>query len=344
MGRGWQFLLTPLAPHVSGPAESRMTRARLVRIAVTVVVLVCLYGYRSRNPEKRELTAAAQDAQPGTRVTLPEGRTSMDVSGPDDGEKVMLVHGFSVPSYIWDSTVVALTAAGFRVARYDTWGRGWSDRPDVTYDLGLYERQLLGVLDSLGWRDPVHIAGLSFGGPVTATFTSRHPERVRSLTLVDPAAGSIGGAPWMFKLPLVGPALWQVLAVPTMADGQLGDFVEPAKWAGWPDKYRPQTQYKGFGRALLRTRRATAGISSDSMYAAAGATGKPTLLIWGTKDTVVPIAEAEGVRKAIPHVQYHPIDGAGHLPHMEQSALVHATMVRFMRPPAGSTTTTETKP
>lgn len=321
-----------------------MNRNRVIRILVAVVVLVCLTAYRSRNPEK-EVLGAAQGQATGTFVSLPEGRTHVELSGPETGERVMLVHGFSVPLYIWDSTVVALTAAGFRVARYDTWGRGWSDRPDVTYDLGLYERQLLGVLDSLGWREPVHLAGLSFGGPVVATFTSRHPERARSVTLVDPAAGSIGGAPWMFRIPLVGPALWQVLAVPTMAEGQLGDFVEPSKWPDWPDRYRPQMRYKGFGRSLLRTRIATAGVSSDSMYAALGAARKPTLLIWGTKDTVVPIFEADGVRKAIPQIEYAPIEGAGHLPHMEQSQLVHARMVQFLRPPAAAASTTrESRP
>ena len=55
---------------------------------------------------------------------------------------VVLVHGFSVPYYIWDSTTTALAAAGYRVVRYDEYGRGLSDRPNVDYTADLYDRQL----------------------------------------------------------------------------------------------------------------------------------------------------------------------------------------------------------
>ena len=94
------------------------------------------------------------------KVLWDAGVTHYDVAGPDSGQRVMLVHGFSVPAYIWDSTVVALTGAGFRVARYDQFGRGYSDRPDVPYTPDLFDRQLLQLLDSLGWREPVSLVGL----------------------------------------------------------------------------------------------------------------------------------------------------------------------------------------
>jgi pimeloyl-ACP methyl ester carboxylesterase len=265
-------------------------------------------------------------------VTLGDGVTHYDVQGPDSGQRVLLAHGFSVPSYIWDSTVTALVGAGFRVARYDYYGRGFSDRPNVRYTADLFDRQMLQLLDSLGWAEPVDIVGLSMGGPVTAEFTGRHPQRVRSLTLVDPAAGSRDAPPLLFRLPLVGPTLWQGFAVPTMAAGQLTDFVEPAKWPDWPDRYRVQMQYHGFGRALLSTlTEDAAGAPLDSVYARVGALGKPTLLIWGKQDSTVSIKNAESVRKAIPQAQYHPIDRAGHLPHMERTDVVNPLLIAFLR-------------
>lgn len=286
---------------------------------------------RVRDPESRVLDDAARTAAGGSYVPLPDGRTHYDISGPVDGPRVMLVHGFSVPAYIWDSTVVALTAAGYRVARYDTYGRGFSDRPDTRYDLDLFARQLTGVLDSLGWREPVHLVGLSFGGPITATFTRRTPERVRTLTLVDPAAGPTGMMPWYLRLPWMGERLWQALVVPTLAEGQLSDFVVPTQWPDWPDRYRVQMQYRGFGRSLLRTRLALGGSDTDTLYAAVGATRRPVHLVWGTLDQTVAVTWADSVRRAIPHAQYLPVEGAGHLPHMEQSALVHAAMHAFFR-------------
>ena len=63
-----------------------------------------------------------------------------------------------------------------------------------------------------------------------------------------------------------------------------------------------------------------------------GALGTPTLLIWGTEDKTVPIDLAPGVRKAIPQADYHPIERAGHLPHMERAQVVDSLLVKFLRP------------
>jgi pimeloyl-ACP methyl ester carboxylesterase len=304
---------------------------RLIVLPIAFAAAGIAAAYAVRNPERRDLDAAARQGVAGRFVTLGDGVTHYDVAGPDSGQRVILVHGFSVPAYIWDSTVTALAGAGFRVARYDHFGRGYSDRPDVRYTADVYDRQLVQLLDSLGWRDRVDVVGLSMGGPVSAEFTARHPERVRSLTLVDPAAGERGAVPIMFRLPLLGPVLWQTVAVPTMADGQLTDFVEPSQWPDWTARYREQMQFRGFGRALLSTLREGQGVVLDSVYARVGALGTPTLLLWGMQDSTVSIDNAPGVRKAIPQAQYHPIEKAGHLPHMERTDVVNPVLIAFLR-------------
>jgi pimeloyl-ACP methyl ester carboxylesterase len=304
---------------------------KLIVLPIALAAVCLAAAYSIRNPETRDLDSAARAGVPGKFVTLGDGVTHYDVAGPDSGQRVMLVHGFSVPSYIWDSTVTALTGAGFRVARYDTYGRGYSDRPDVRYTSDLFDRQLTQLLDSLGWREPVDVVGLSMGGPVSAEFVGRHPERARSLTLVDPAAGTRSGPPGMFRVPGLGQILWQTLAVPGMADGQLTDFVEPAKWPDWTSRYRVQMQYRGFGRALRSTLVEGDGQVLDSVFARVGALGKPTLLIWGMQDSTVSIKNADGVRKAIPQAQYHPIEHAGHLPMMERTDVVNPLLIAFLR-------------
>jgi pimeloyl-ACP methyl ester carboxylesterase len=308
-----------------------MTLRKLIVLPLALVACGIAALYAVRNPERSDLDAAARRGVTGTFVTLGDGVTHYDVAGPDTGQRVLLVHGFSVPSYIWDSTVTALTGAGFRVARYDYFGRGYSDRPNIAYTRDLYDRQIVQLLDSLDWRGPVDIVGLSMGGPVTAEFVGRHPDRARSLTLVDPAAGVEMAPQAIFRIPGVGPVLWQAIAVPGMPAGQLTDFVEPAKWPDWQDRYRVQMQYRGFGHALLSTLTEAAGWNLDSVYARVGASGKPTLLIWGMQDSTVSIKNADGVRKAIPQAQYHPIDRAGHLPHMERTDVVNPLLIRFLR-------------
>ena len=105
---------------------------RFLRVTALTLgtLLLIAYGYEvARDPERAELNPAARERAPGDFVTLSQGTTFYDVAGPDTGRVVVLVHGFSVPSYIWDSTFTALTAAGYRTIRYDVFGRGWSDRP-----------------------------------------------------------------------------------------------------------------------------------------------------------------------------------------------------------------------
>ena len=308
-----------------------MRLGRLLVIVAAIVAACITALYLIRNPERRDLDAAARQSTSGKFVTLGDGVTHYDVAGPDTGQRVVLVHGFSVPYYIWDSTVTALSGAGFRVARYDHFGRGFSDRPDVPYTGDLFDRQLLQLLDSLGWREPVDVVGLSMGGPVSATFVTRHRERARSVTLVDPAPGPRTAPPMLFRVPLVGTALWQGLAVPGMADGQRTDFVEPAKWPDWADRYRVQMQYRGFGRALRSTLVEGRDVALDSLYAGVGQSGIPTLLLWGTEDSTVSIRHAESVRKAIPQAKFHPIERSGHLPHMERTDVVNPLLIEFLR-------------
>jgi pimeloyl-ACP methyl ester carboxylesterase len=88
---------------------------------------------------------------------------------------VILVHGFSVPYYIWDGTYDSLVQAGFHVIRYDEFGRGFSDRPDVIYDPVLYRNQLHDLITSLKLQTPVSLAGVSFGGAVVSDFVVHYP-------------------------------------------------------------------------------------------------------------------------------------------------------------------------
>jgi pimeloyl-ACP methyl ester carboxylesterase len=311
-------------------------RVGLKRHATIVVAIVALLVvatgafFFSRNPERATLDDAARSTAPGKFVHLSAGMTHYDVAGPDSARTVVLVHGFSVPSYIWDSTAAALASAGYHVLRYDEYGRGWSDRPDVAYPAELYDRQLGELLDSLHVRDKVDLAGVSMGGWVTATFAARHPDRVRSLILVDPVAGTSPAASGFMYWPVVGAYLWQSLAVPTMADGQASDFVHPDRFPGWADRYRPQMRYRGFGRSLLETRRATAGMNTDTLYAHVAKTGVPVLLLWGTGDKTVPFARSSGVRAAIPAAEFHAIDDAGHLPILERAAVSDSLILQFL--------------
>ncbi|WP_373060697.1 alpha/beta fold hydrolase [Gemmatimonas sp.] len=306
---------------------------RFVRFGIVTLAVVgaALVGYGSwRNPEQGPLNAAARTGVPGQFVALSGGVTHYDIAGPDTGRVVVLVHGFSVPSYIWDSTSTALSAAGYRVIRYDVYGRGWSDRPDAAYDGAMYDAQLDELLDSLHITQPIDLVGLSFGGYVTSHYVAGHAARVRTLTMIDPAS-TARELPGFLSWPVVGPWIWQTTQVPGMAEGQASDFLHPEQFPTWAEQYRPQMRYDGFGRALLRSAFTMRRTDFGALFAAAGKTGVPALLVWGKQDRTVPIALSAVARTHMPSIEFFAVDSAGHLPHIEQSALVHAKMQEFFR-------------
>lgn len=306
-----------------------MQALRGVALALLLAGLGAAGYYHVRNPEHLTLDAAARQQAPGAFVRLGDGVTHYQVAGPADGRVVVLVHGFSVPAYIWDPTFKALRDAGYRVIRYDLFGRGLSDRPDAAYDGAFYDRQLNELLAALKVDGKVDLFGLSFGGYVTAHYASTHPQRVRTLNLVDPS----NAAPtltWQFSTPLLGRYLFQTGAVPGMADNQNSDFLHPEQFPGWAERYRPQMQYHGFGRALYRSRLALAREDFDAIYAAIARNGTPVHLVWGKQDPTIPVAQAQRIRQAIPGVEYREIDQAGHLPQMEQAAIFNHDMLTYL--------------
>src|SRR5436190_3775538 len=89
-------------------------------LASVVAVVGLLWGiYADANPEYLALDATTRAGMSGKFVKLTDGFTHFELGGPPEGRVVVLAAGFSVPYYIWDTTFSALTAAGFRVLRYD---------------------------------------------------------------------------------------------------------------------------------------------------------------------------------------------------------------------------------
>lgn len=281
--------------------------------------------FSSHNPETKTLNSTARKSAPGQFIKLSAGITHYQSSGPDTAKTVILVHGFSVPYYIWDATFDSLVQNGFHVIRYDAFGRGYSDRPNVKYDPALYRTQLHDLITSLKVKTPVHIAGLSFGGCVATDFAVNYPALVDKLILIDPV---------YYRSPLDKSELVtnykMALNHEEQANGQLTDVKYPDKFPGWVDKYKVQMQYKGFRHALISTRKHYYGDITISNYKRLGSLHKKVLLIWGKEDETIPFHFSDSIRKLVP-VEFFPVDDARHLPHLERPGVVNEKIVTFLK-------------
>jgi pimeloyl-ACP methyl ester carboxylesterase len=283
--------------------------------------------------EPMRLDATTRSGLPGSFVDLPDGVVHYELAGPHDGQPVVLIHSFSTPYFIWDTTSAALASAGFRVLRYDLFGRGYSDRPDTAYSMDLFLRQLLGLLDALGLQHPVDLIGLSMGGAIVTAFTARNPLRVRRLGLMDPAGLPLKMPPLarLIRAPLLGELIFGLFGGRFLLTNQAGDFYRvSADFADFQARYALQMPYRGFRRALLSTIRGDAISDRAAEFAAVGRQPRPKLLILGENDRTVPLETHERIQELMPGIIFHAIPRAGHLPHYERPEIVNPLLVQFL--------------
>lgn len=289
-----------------------------------------MFGYRG---EYLDLTDTERSRLGGQYVRLSEGITHYEMSGPDDAPTVILVHGFSVPSFIWDPTFQALTEAGFRVLRYDLFGRGFSDRPRGRYDLRRFVRQLRELIEALSLPQ-VALIGLSMGGPIVAGFTAEHPKWVRRLVLIDVAGARPLRLPWHLRLgliPGVGEIALALSGGERLVHGAASDFFDPQWVKTFQERYRIQMRYRGFLRALLSTLRSGMLGNFSHLYRQIGTLTLPTLIVWGRQDTTIPYAHALELQRLIPQARLVTIEECGHIPHYEKPAMVNPILIEFLR-------------
>jgi len=283
--------------------------------------------------ETKELNDDTRRMTGGSFVPLPDGVTHYELGNITRDSTVVLVHGFSTPYFIYDPMFHFLTQRGYRVLRYDLFGRGFSDRPHVDYNIDLFVKQLSDLLDALRLTRPVNLVGLSMGGPVTAAFTARYPERVRSLTLIDPAGARAIPETRMLKLaklPFIAEALLFVTGSEPFVKHTARDFFDPKLVEQFLDRYRVQMRYKGFLRAMLSSTRSGMLGSFLEVYKRVGKLSKPVLLFWGRNDTTVPFEYSNDLCAVIPHLEFHIIENSGHIPHYEKPDEVNPILLNFL--------------
>ncbi len=297
--------------------------SKLLLIALLIIIVLPFYY----NTEKEELTAEIRSKVDGDFIELSQGVTHYQQANVGADRTVVLVHGFSVPYYIWDPTFEFLVNQGFHVVRYDLLGRGYSDRPDVDYTQELFDRQLLDLIAALKINKKFDIVGLSMGGAIVAKFVADHPENINKVAFVDPSHE--GYSSKLLSVPLLGEYYATVFMLPKAADSQLGDFRDPEKFSSWPDKYRQQMQYKGFRNALLSTLRNFMKSDKINDYKKIAQLGIPAMLIWGRQDQTLPFANSQRVAKAL-KIDTFVVEDAGHIPHFERPEIVNHELLRFL--------------
>ena len=249
----------------------------------------------------------------------------------DDGRgpAVILIHGLGASMYSWRHNIAPVAAAGFRVIAYDNRGFGASGKPDSGYTNHDYATLLVALMDSLHVADAV-LVGHSMGGAIAAEVTLSHPERVRGLVLID-AAGF--GVRWPFMLrvarwPIIGPLFDHLRGRSATAGILKAMYADPHRVSPRDvDQYYAPVAEPAFGHVLRRVLR---DFRFDALKSRIDSLPRPTLVVWGSQDRLIPARVGQGIVGALGHSAFVLIPDGGHAPQEEVPDQVNQALIAYL--------------
>ncbi len=256
------------------------------------------------------------------------------------GPAVMFIHGLTSSSRNWTHLVDKLNS-DHRVLAPDLFGHGASEKLMGDYSLGAHAATLRDLLDRLE-IDRVTLVGHSFGGGIAMQFCYLFPERVESLVLVS--SGGLGRyvSP-LLRAATVPGAGW---VLPVIASGWVRNRVEVVGRAltsiGWRASSDTTEIWRGFTslgdgdsrRAFLATTRGVIDPGGQTVSARDHlplAVDIPTLIVWGTRDRMIPAWHATTAHEVIADSRVVLFEGAGHFPHLDEPERFAQLLSEFIR-------------
>lgn len=278
----------------------------------------------------RPYAEVAAALPPESLLTVDGTRVHVDARG--DGFPLLLLHGFGASTLLWEPVLPELARARRAVA-IDLHGFGWTERPrdPAAYTLEGQERMVLGVADRLGF-ERFDLAGHSYGGAIALFIASRHPERVRSLVLVDNAMPEYAALRRSKKYAHRGIARMFVRTVGLrsarvrygleesyaddrkVSDALVRDYLARLRVEGVEDAFYGLTAPNGEAPVELDLRTIR----------------QPTLVVWGEDDALIPVDDARASAARLPDGRFVALPACGHLPTSECPGEFLAAVMPFL--------------
>jgi pimeloyl-ACP methyl ester carboxylesterase len=271
------------------------------------------------------------------RLTLHGHRVAYREAG--SGPAVLLIHGITSSSKTW-SRVMPSLARRFTVIAPDLAGHGGSDKPKGDYSLGAHASGLRDLLLTLG-HDRATVVGHSLGGGIAMQFSYQFPERCDRLVLVD--SGGLGRD--VSRLLRAATLPGSEFVLPLLAATRLLDAGEFAGRLLNRAGLRARTDLEEIARghatlsdaaaraAFVHTLRAVVepgGQRVDASNRLYLAQHIPFLLLWGERDSIIPVAHGRAAHKLVPGSHLEVFADSGHFPQLDEPERFIDVLVDFM--------------
>lgn len=247
---------------------------------------------------------------------------SYQITGPDYGDVVVLIHSLGCTHEMWDAQVASLSSR-YRCLAYDLRGHGHSSVVDDPATIDDLAADLLGLLDALKISS-AHVVGLSFGGMVAQAFAASHPDRMKNLVLMATGPQMPPADSWLQRAALVraeGPGelvntIVERWFTPTFLQSATSEIARIRERFLDIDR-------RGYARCCEVIAETDLRERITSIVA-------PTLLLFGEDDPVTPPSIAEEMCRVIPNAEMTILPGARHLLNIERAHAVSAQLHTFL--------------
>ena len=306
-----------------------------MKLALTFIVLILVFAgaYWLWTPDKprKELEARYLNA-PTDVLDIAGTRLHVRDSGPRNAPAVIMLHGFGSSLHTWEPWAGSLGDA-FRVIRFDLPGSGLSP-PDPTGDYSdARSLQLLAALMDRLDVSRASLVGNSIGGRIAWTFAAENPSRVDKLVLISPDGFASPGFGYGQKpeVPQLARLMRYVLPRMLVRMNLAPAFGDKAALTDdLVTRYYDLMLAPGARAAMIARMEQTVLRDPIPLLRQIQA---PTLLLWGERDRLIPIASADDYLKAVPHVRLVRLPGIGHVPQEEAPAASLAPVRAFLSGP-----------
>ncbi|MDZ7705799.1 MAG: alpha/beta hydrolase [Trueperaceae bacterium] len=253
--------------------------------------------------------------------------TDTDTSGLETPGFVLL-HGFGSNLRSWRALYDPLSDYGSVIA-LDRPGFGLTEKPSDSQWSGTnpyspmgQQEIVLELMDEVGLEQTI-LVGNSAGGTLALQLALNHPDRVRALVLLSPAAYAGGGTPGWARPLLFTPQLERVGPLIMRQFGsEQGLNLLRDSWANPDDitdqmieDYQLTQRTDNWDEALWELTQASRAPNFNAERLSNITV--PTLVLSGTDDPIVAPAQSERLAQALPNGQYRALADCGHLPHEE---------------------------
>ena len=248
---------------------------------------------------------------------IPVGEITLDCERSGSGPSLLMIMGRSGTYSHWGEPLLSGLRRDFDVIVYDHRGVGASSRLQGPLTIRQMAADAAGLLDALE-LDCAHVLGISMGGMVAQELALAHAERVRTLTLGCTYCGGPGS--------LLSSQEIQRRMADAVASGDIERAIRTA-WeanvsAGFAAR---EAEWERFRELSLRRRVAlevileqTRAVAGHDTHARLGEIALPTLVVHGTVDQTLPVANGEMIAELIPGARLELLEGVGHLFFLER--------------------------